>query len=187
MSYLKPRNLLLVLALGLALVLLAVIVLRYRTESLLQPLVEALPKGIDVSLQDIDYTHLEDGRARWRLVAQQVERQSESGILGLVAPQLSFYDEQGEQKGSLQAGKGEVSDDYQQVRLRGDVVLKNFAGYTLYTESLDYDHTVQIATTDESVLIVADGMNLKGTGLVYFLKQERLQLKADVEGSLDPN
>lgn len=187
MSYFKPRNLLLVLALGLALVLLAVITLRYRTEGQLQSLIEALPEGIDVSLQDIDYTHIEEGKARWHLVAQQAERQSGSGMFGLVAPQLTFYDEQGKQKGSLRAGRGEVSDDYQQVRLRGDVVLKNFSGYTLYTDSLDYDHTTQMATTDEPVRIVADGMNLQGTGLVYSLKQERLQLKAGVEGSLDPN
>jgi len=186
MSYFKPRNLLLVLALGLALVLLAVISLRYRAESQLKLLVEALPKGIDVSLQDIDYTHIEDGKARWRLVAQQVERQSASGVLGLVEPELSFYDEQGETKGFLQAGKGEVSDDYQQVRLRGDVVLKNSAGYTLYTDSLDYDHATQMATTDEHVRMVADNVRLEGTGLVFYLQQELLQLKADVNGSLNP-
>ena len=185
MSYFKPRNFLLVLALGLALVLLAVIALRYRTESKLQTLVEALPKGIDVSLQDIDYTHIEDGSARWRLVAQQVERQSASGVLGLTSPQLSFYDEQGQPKGFLQAGKGDVSDDYQQVRLRGDVVLKNAAGYTLYTDSLDYDHTKQVATTDANVRMVADGVQMEGRGLVFFLKQERLLLKADVKGTLD--
>jgi len=186
MSYFKPRNLLLVLALGLALVLLAVISLRYRTENQLQSLVDALPKGIDVALQDIDYTHIEDGNARWRLVAQQVERQSASGVLGLVAPQLRFYDEQGESKGFLQAGNGEVSDDYQQVRLRDDVVLKSSAGYTLYTDSLDYDHTTQQATTDAHVRMVADGMHLEGNGLVFYLQQERLLLNADVKGSIEP-
>ena len=185
MRYFKPRNLLLVLALVLALILLAVIALRYRTDNQLQSLVKALPKGIDVSLQDIDYTHLEEGRARWRLVAQQVERQSASGVLGLVGPQLSFYDEQGEVKGLLKAGKGDVSDDYQQVRLRDDVVLKNSAGYTLYTDSIDYDHTTQQATTDARVRMVGEGIHLEGTGLVFYLKQERLQLNADVNGSLD--
>jgi LPS export ABC transporter protein LptC len=186
MSYFKPRNLLLVLALGLALVLFAVISLRYRTETQLPSLMEALPKGVDVALLDIDYTHVEDGSARWRLVAQQVERQSASGVLGLVAPQLKFYDEQGEPKGSLQSGKGEVSDDYQQVRLRGDVVLKSSSGYTLYTDSLDYDHTTQKATTDAHVRMVAEGMHLEGKGLVFFMQQERLLLNADVKGVFEP-
>ena len=186
MSYFKPRNLLLVLALGLALVLIAVISLRYRTENQLQSLVEALPKGIDVALQDIDYTHIEGGIARWRLVAQQVERQSASGVLGLISPQLKFYDEQGEPKGSLQSGKGEVSDDYQQVRLHGDVVLKSSTGYTLYTDSLDYDHLAQKATTDAHVRMVAEGLHLEGNGMVFYLQRELLLLNADVKGSFAP-
>ena len=183
-KFTKPRNLLLILALGLALALLVVISLRYRPEAQLQALVKALPEGVDVSLQDIDYTHIEEGRARWRLVAQQVERKSASGILGLISPQLNFYDDQGETKGSLQAGRGEVSEDYQEVKLRDNVILKNSAGYTLYTDRLDYDHTTQTATTDDHVRLVADGLRLQGTGLVFYLKQERLQLNADVKGVL---
>ena len=110
MSYFKPRNLLLVLALGLALILVVVIALRFRPESQLQALVKALPEGVDVSLQDIDYTHIEEGRARWRLVAQQAERNSASGVLGLINPELKFFDDQGEPKGALSAGKGDVRD-----------------------------------------------------------------------------
>jgi LPS export ABC transporter protein LptC len=151
----------------------------------LQEIVKALPAGVDVSLQDIDYTHIEEGRAQWRLVSQQVERQSASGIMGLNSPELSFYDEQGEMKGFLQASKGEVSDDYKKVQLRGDVVLKNSAGYTLYTNRLDYDHATQMATTDAHVRLVGDGIKLEGTGLVFYAKQERLLLNANVKGYLD--
>lgn len=181
----KPRNLLLVLALALALVLLIVIVLRYRTETQLQSLVKALPKGIDISLQDIDYTHLEEGKARWRLVAQQVERQSASGSLALIGPQLSFFDEQGVEKGSLKAGRGELSDDYKKVRLRDNVILKKSSDYTLYTDSLDYDHETQLVKTKASVRMVSDGAHLEGKGLVFDVKRERLQLNADVKGVID--
>ena len=185
MSYFKPRNLLLVLALALALILLAVIALRYRSEGPLLAIVKALPEGVDVSLQDIDYTHLEDGRARWRLVAQQVDRKSSSGVIALNRPQLSLYDDEGAAKGFMHAGKGEVSDDYQKLVLRDDVVLKSSAGYTLYTDHLDYDHATQMATTDAHVRLVADGLHLEGIGLVFYVKQERLHLNAAVKGSLD--
>lgn len=181
----KPRNLLLVLALVLALILLAVIALRYRTESQLKSLVKALPKGIDVSLQDIDYTHLEQGRARWRLVAQQVERQSTSGRLALVGPRLIFFEEQGGEKGSLKAGRGELSNDYQQVRLRDDVVLENPAGYSLYTDSLDYNHATQMITTESHVRMISENVHLEGTGLTFDVERERLQLKANVKGLLE--
>lgn len=182
MSYFKPRNLLLVCAFGLALALLVVVSQRYRPEHQLQSMVEALPKGIDVALQDIDYTHLENGRARWRLIARQVEHQSSAKVLAISDPQLVFFDEQGEMRGALQAGSGEVSRDYQKVRLLDDVVLKNAEGYTLYTDLLDYDQESQSATTDAHVRLVADGVLLEGTGLVFDMKEERLQLNADVKG-----
>lgn len=185
MRFFKPRNLLLVTALGLAVVLLVIIALQYRPENQLKAVVKALPQGVDVSLQDIDYTHIDQGRSRWRLAAQQVERQANSGLLGVDSPQMSFYDAQGGTTGSLQAAKGEVSDDYQQISLRGDVVLKNASGYTLYTDRLDYDQTTQTATTDAHVRLVADGLQLEGIGLVYYAQQERLLLKSHVRGLLD--
>lgn len=185
MSYFKTRNLLLVLAVCLALFLAAVIALRFHPEDPLPAVIKALPEGIDVSLRDIDYTQVEEGHARWRLVAQQAERQSASGTMVLESPSLSFYDDKGVIESSLEAKRGEVSDDYQKVGLRGDVVLKNSDGYTVYTDQLDYDHARQVATTAAHVLLVADGVSLEGTGLVLDVKQERMHLNADVKGSLE--
>jgi LPS export ABC transporter protein LptC len=186
MSYLKPRNFLLVLALVLALVLIAVIAMRYSPEQQLEAVVKALPKGIDVALEDIDYTHIEDGKPLWRLVSNQVERRADSGILGLTEPELNFFDEQGEPAGSIRAIQGEVSSNYQAVKLRGDVFFQQVGGYTLQTENLDYDHATQKMTTDAHVLMVADGMRLEGKGMTVYLQEKRLQLSADVEGFLDP-
>jgi LPS export ABC transporter protein LptC len=185
MSYFKSRNLLLVMALGLALVLLAIIVLRYRPQSPLQRMERTLPKGVDVSLQDIDYTHVEEGHARWRLVARQVERRAESGSLNVDSPQMDFYDMQGGSKGSLQADRGIISDDYQKVGLRGDVILKNSAGYTLFTDSLDYDQSTQTATSDATVRLVSEGLHVEGSGLVLYPHQDRFFLNADVKASFD--
>ncbi|MDT8443927.1 MAG: LPS export ABC transporter periplasmic protein LptC [Desulfuromonadales bacterium] len=186
MSYFKHRNFLLILALGLALTLLVVIAMRYRPENQLQALVKALPKGVDIALQDIDYTHIEAGQARWHLVAQQVERNATSGGLDLISPHLNFFDKKAELQGVLQADKGEVSDDYQQIKLRTDVVLKNSAGYTIYTDRLDYDHATQIATTDAQVLLVSDDLRLEGTGMTFYLKTKQLKLHADVTAVLNP-
>jgi LPS export ABC transporter protein LptC len=173
------------MALVLALVLLAVIALRYRPESQLQKMVQSLPKGIDVALQDIDYTHIKDGRASWRLVAQQVERQAQSGFLRVDGPQMTFYDDGGETKGSLQADEGVISDDYQKVGLHGEVVLKNPSGYALYTDHLDYDQATQMATTDAHVRLLGDGLNLEGTGLVFDVQKNLLRLHANVKGVFD--
>ncbi len=186
MSYFRPRNLLLVLALALAVVLLAVIAMRYRPENNLRTIVKALPEGIDVSLQDIDYTHIEDGRARWRLVARQVERQAKSSTLVVSGPQMSFYDEQGEVRGSLQALSGEVSEDYRKVLLNDEVILKNSSGYTLFADRLTYDHDTQTVTTDSAVRLESKGLRLKGRGLVFHIQTKLLQLNEQVEGVFEP-
>jgi len=182
MSYFRPRNLLLVLALILAVILLAVIAMRYRPESNLRTIVKALPEGIDVSLQDIDYTHIEEGRARWRLVALQVERQAKSSTLVVNSPQMSFFDDQGEIKGSLQAVSGEVSEDYRKVQLNDDVVLKDPSGYTMFADRLTYDHDTQTATTDSLVRLESEGLHLEGRGLVFHVQTKQLQLNEQVKG-----
>lgn len=186
MSYFKSRHLLLVLALIVALALLVAIALRYRPSSPINTVMKTLPEGIDVSLEDIDYTHIENGHPKWRLVSRQVERKSVSGALGLVTPELSFFDEQGRASGTLRADRGEVSSNYKLVNLIDDVVLKHSAGYTLHTDHIDYDQSTQTATTDSHVLMVANDMELEGDGLIFYLDEERLLLNSNVKGFLAP-
>ena len=186
MSYFRPRNLLLVLALVLAVILLALIAMRYRPDNNLQTIVKALPEGIDVSLQDIDYTHIEEGRARWRLVARQVERQAKTDTLVVSSPRMNFFDEQGQVTGSVQAASGEISDNYRKVRLHDEVVLKNSSGYTLFTDRLSYDHETRSATTDAPVRIESEGLQLEGQGLVFHVQSKKLELHENVRGVFEP-
>jgi LPS export ABC transporter protein LptC len=186
MSYFRPRNLLLVLALVLAIILLALIAMQYRPENNLQTIVKALPEGIDVSLQDIDYTHIEEGRARWRLVARQVERQAKTDTLVVSNPQMNFFDEQGQVTGSVQATSGEISEDYRKVRLNDQVVLKNSSGFTLFTDRLSYDHETRSATSDALVRIESDGLQLEGQGLVFSVQSKKLELNENVKGVFEP-
>lgn len=183
MSYFKPRNLLLLLALLLALGLAVTIARNFRPEKRLETLAKSLPEGVNLALQDIDYTHIENGKPRWKLVARQVEHQAAAGILGISDPRLTFFAEQdGQEEGTLVAASGEVSSDYQMVKLRGDVVLTSSAGYTLRTQQLDYDLATQTATSDTDVAIEKAGMELRGRGLVFKLKQQQLTLVSHVRG-----
>jgi LPS export ABC transporter protein LptC len=182
---LKPRNLLLVLAVAIAVILLVVISKRYRPEDQLQAVIKALPEGIDVSLEEIDYTHIEGGVARWRLVAHEVTRQADTQIMLVKNPLLEFFNDQGTPDGELQASTGKISDDYQQVDLKGDVVLKRADGYTLYTDRLEYDHKKQVAKTNAPVRLVSDKMTMNGTGMTYRVAKRRLVLNSAVNGIID--
>jgi len=69
-------------------------------------------------------------------VSNQVERRADSGILGLTEPELNFFDEQGEPAGSIRAIQGEVSSDYQAVKLRGDVFFQHVGGIRFRRKAL---------------------------------------------------
>jgi LPS export ABC transporter protein LptC len=182
MRYLKPRHLLLVVAAVLALCLLVVIAVRFRPGDAVQTVAKALPKGIDVALEDIDYSHVEEGRARWRLVARQVERSGDSGRILVARPQLSFFSADGETVAAVSANRGDVSSDYKQVSMLGDVVLTQPDGYTLKTDRLDYDHVSRTAVSEGHVLIEKEGVRLEGEGLKVDLEQKRFQLQRRVRG-----
>lgn len=183
MSYFKPRNLLLVVALLVALALAVMISRNFRPEDRLEALVKTLPEGVNLALQDIDYTHIENGLARWRLIASQVEHQATAGKLTISEPKLIFYAERdGLEEGSLTATSGEVSSDYRKVGFRGDVVLKSSRGYTLHTQQLDYDHDTQTAISESEVQVSKGSMTLQGRGLTFQLKQQKLTLASQVRG-----
>jgi len=186
MSYLRPRNFLLVSAVVLVAILLAVIASRYRPAGTLEKIAKALPEGVDVSLQDIDYTHTEDGRARWRLVARQVERKAQTSTLEISSPRMSFFDDNGATSGTLQAARGEVSEDYRRVQLQGDVVLTNTAGYTLYTDQLSYDSETETASSAAHVRLESERLHLEGRGMEARLRAKQLVLKEQVQGVLTP-
>ncbi|MDH3998296.1 MAG: LPS export ABC transporter periplasmic protein LptC [Desulfuromonadales bacterium] len=182
----KSRNILLISALLLALALALVIAAKFNPETQLERVVKALPQGIDVALQDIDYTHVENGVPRWRLVARQVEHDSSSRFLSVNAPQLTFFSDQGESQGALTAETAQLSQDYQVVELSGQVVLENVSGYTLYTEALTYDHRASEARTDAPVRMVSEQLEVQGQGLLFDLEKRQLSLLSQVSGRLSP-
>ncbi len=86
----------------------------------------------------------------------------------------------------MQAGEGTVAEDYQKVSLVKDVVVRDAAGYSIYTDRLDYDHRKQLAVTDDRVRIEAQGLLLEGTGMSFEVQEKTLHLNADVEGFFQP-
>jgi LPS export ABC transporter protein LptC len=186
MSNFKPRNLLLVSAFVLAASLLAFILVNRRPEVQVQQAIKALPKGIDIALSDIDYTHIEDGQARWRMVAKEVKRQADSGVLSISNPRLSFFDADGDVVGRIQAEKGTVTEDYQMVRMLDNVVLENDPGYAVFTDSLNYDHNQQLAISESNVRLETDGMKLQGTGMRFHVPEKKLQFLSNVKGHFLP-
>jgi len=176
MKLLKPRHLLLLLALILAGALATIVALRYRPALELAEVVKALPSGVDLALQDINYTHSEAGVARWRLVAKQVQHRAEPQGMVVADLQLTFFDAAGIEQGTLTARNGQVDADFSVVEVRGEVQIVSRNGYTLQTEHLTYRQQDRSIRTDAPVRLVSTEMQLDGVGLTLDLATQRLQV-----------
>jgi len=176
MNLFKPRHLLLLLALLLAGALAIIVALRYRPSLELAEVVKSLPSGVDLALQDINYTHSEAGVARWRLVAKQVQHRSEQQGMVVADLQLTFFDPEGIEQGKLTARNGLVNADFSVVEVRGEVQIVSRNGYTLQTDHLTYRQEDRSIRTDAPVRLVSTMIHLDGIGLTVDLATQRLQV-----------
>jgi len=186
MTLLKVRNLLLLLALLLAAGLAATVALRYRPSLKIAEVVKALPEGVDLALQDIDYTHTEGGVARWRLVAKQAAHRTEERLTTVSDLRLTFFDVAGGEQGTLRARNGQVNADFSVVVVEGEVEIVSRSGYTLRTDRLTYHQADRTIRTDTPVHLMSADLELDGVGLDFDLEAQRLRVRSKVHATLQP-
>ncbi len=186
MTLFKARNLLLFLALLLAAGLAVTVALRYRPAVEIAEVVKALPEGVSLALQDIDYTHSEGGLARWRLVARQAAHRTDERITTVSNPHLTFFDAAGIEQGTLQALNGRVNADFSVVEIEGEVEIVSRSGYTLRTDRLTYHQADRTIRTDAPVHLTSADLELDGVGLDFDLETQRLRVRSEVHATLRP-
>lgn len=186
MKVFRARNLLLLLALVVAVILAATIYLRQRPKEAIDIAKQVFPEGVDLSLKGLDYTHIESGTRRWHLTATRVEHQATTEQLIVHNPQLDFFDEQGVALGNLSAETGLVSKDYKHIVVTGNVVLEDDRGYTFSTAKLAYDHDQTMVATDDSIKLTGRGIVITGRGLRMDLTSRQLQVTDNVKATFVP-
>jgi LPS export ABC transporter protein LptC len=186
MSLYRPRNLLLLLALTIAVMLAAMVMLRYRPPADVAELARALPKGVGLALEQINYTHAEGGVARWRLVAARVEHHSAEQVTALRDLQLTYFDANGVEQGTLTARNGRADAAFTVIEVRDEVEIISRSGYTLQSEQLTYHQADRSLRTDAPVRLTAAGLRLDGVGLYLDLASQRLQVLSAVRAELHP-
>lgn len=187
MTLFSPRNLLLLLALLLAGMLAAIVLMRYRPPSELEEMAKVLPTGVDMALQDINYTHTEEGVTRWRLKAKQVEHRAADKFTMLSELQVTFYDIKGVEQGSLRARNGQVNSDFSVIEVRDGVEVATVKGYTLQTDHLTYRQQDRSIRTAAPVKLVSAGLKLDGVGAEVNLDSKRLRIHSGVHVVVQPD
>jgi LPS export ABC transporter protein LptC len=146
---------------------------------------KALPRNIDLALQEIRYTETSDGLRRWTLVAESAAHSVSEGVSRIENIQMTFYDPQGAEEVSLSARSGSLQADSREVEAQGDVVVKSSRGFALYTEQLTYREADRMIRTAAPVRMVSDQMELTGKGMRLSIADHTLVLLSAVQARIE--
>lgn len=127
-----------------------------------------------------------DGRMLYRLLADEVVQQPADGSVSLRGVAVD-YDPARAIPWRLTADSGEILDEGRLIALSGNVVAATREQpegpvATIRTDYLEFDPATDIAATDHRVLIDYGGSTVQARGLRALLREDRLQLLAEVSG-----
>lgn len=159
----RLRNALAVLILALATALTLFIVSNLR-DNAPEEILESLPKNVDISLKEINYTETRDGQRSWTLTAHSAAHNLAEGVARIDNIRMTFFDEK---MGELHvaADHGSLATEQRAVTAEGHVTIRSPEGYTFYTERLDYRESERVIRTDAPVRLESSLLNMTGRGL----------------------
>jgi LPS export ABC transporter protein LptC len=130
----------------------------------------------------------DDGQLLFRLDAERIEQPTPQGIIFLTAPKFDYQPEAGNHW-TLIAQRGQLPQDARTAELAGAVHADGKPTGSndlmhIVTEQLHLDMKQQLVTTAAKVRVEWAGNTLRGRGMSADIKNDRLQLSAEVHGVL---
>lgn len=146
--------------------------------------------GIGYYMKGAELLRMDDsGRVLYRLQTDEATQTEIDGIITLDLVKVS-YDPQSDVPWDLRADTGYILPNRNIIQLEGDVVAStredNQESVRIKTEFLQLDTETYIADTDREVTVDYSANKVIAKGLRAYLKEERLQLVADVNGVFIP-
>ncbi len=132
----------------------------------------------------------EQGRPRYKLVADYQVHYPDDDSSELTRPHIEFYAEKGA-PWVVDSERGWVSSGGKLVLLLGKVYInrektKDNRAMAITTENLLVRPDDEYAETDKPVTIDSEGIFYESVGMRAYMKEDRLQLLADVRGRHEP-
>lgn len=156
---------------------------RWIQSSTPREILEKIPEGATMAIGRIRQTATRDGIAEWTLVAESGQYDAGTQTAELTDVSVTYFlKEQGDVE--LKAQSGILKTDTNSMKAAGNVSVSH-AGYTLKTESLDYDHPSRVLTTETGVHIQGNGMELRAQRMTVDLDTETVRFGGGVKGILN--
>jgi LPS export ABC transporter protein LptC len=130
----------------------------------------------------------DDGHPLYRLDAERIEQPTPQGVIFVTAPKLDYQPETGNHW-TLTAERGQIPQDARTADLAGSVQAEGKPNGSddlmhIATDQLHLDMRAQLVTTTAKVRVTWGGNSLRGRGMIANIKDDRLQLGAEVHGAL---
>jgi lipopolysaccharide export system protein LptC len=141
----------------------------------------------DYTLKDFSSIHTDsNGQLKNQLKAQQLLHYPNSNT-ELIAPDILFY-RQGEQPWHVQAERGEVSADNNEVWLLGQTTIRRLTEipakrFEVRSQNLHVKLNEEFAETHAPSTLVSANSTTEATGMRIFMKQQRVELLSKVKGN----
>lgn len=135
-----------------------------------------------------------DGRMLYRITTQAARQNLDDGTISMEEVAVRYMPA-ARIPWDMRASNGQIPRDSNIIQLSGDVLVTSTASaaaddrqvpLTIRTDYLELDPDTYIATTDRQVAIERSRDTLHARGMRVYLKQDRLQLEAEVRGNFLP-
>lgn len=130
-----------------------------------------------------------NGEVLYKIQTSELKQDADTGEVALTDVALA-YSPEAAVPWDLRADTGSMPPDSDILQLSGEVVAvtRENSGEpaTIRTDYLEIDPQTFVAYTDRPVAIELSGGRVLATGMRVFLKEDRLQLIADVTGTFTP-
>jgi LPS export ABC transporter protein LptC len=170
----------------LSILILGAVIWRHLDRYEPQQLVELLPEDVELALQDLHYTHNEEGRKLWTLDADKAEYLKESSVAKLEDVRLIYFQTRSFGDVRLRADRGEMDQDSRQLDIWGDIVLTTENQEQFFTDRLHYDDQQRLLSTEEPVRMVSPRLELTGTGMELDIERGYMLVKKAVRVQIQP-
>ena len=127
-------------------------------------LLEEAARRVDLSLNDIDYTQISDGRKQWTLKAKQVKFEQAKETFTLKEIRVTVYRPSGQElkiKGDL----GLYNRKEAWIKIQGSARLSSDNGFQLRSDSFLYRLEKQELTSPDPVALSGPGLEITGRGI----------------------
>lgn len=168
-------------------VIVAGFIVRHLRHQPVQEALELLPQNVDLALDDINYSQMENGETRWTLKSERAQYMRTTELVELTGVDLRFFSAERAGEVTLRADRGQFQEQTRQLDVYGNVIVTSAQNDVLTTEWLHYDDQVRRLSTPEPFEYVSPGMRLRGIGMRMDVDQERLMVEQDVSMRLSPD